>query len=441
MGPVIRQPSTIPMDVSLSGPAPAQVNKATAPQVSEAPKELIKVRDEIGAKHAKLHSLTQRNNPPKAEINKLEKEIKQLEQKQRHLKNEPTREDLTDGIPKFSATRILSEMVTAGNIGRGVKAGFYESILSPTKGAGKMVSSEAIVHNAKVGLATEVAHTAFKIGDTFHRKEFGDNLLVTTRNIGNKEVLRNREDLTEYKKYDAILKAKINNEDYGKGKISFEETEKIDISANRDGVCLSTCMSIAKDVVKLTEKNDENLKDIVTPYSKGVPAQVAGIQILYGNMKVLVTGAPVIAFGKENADAFAQKAVIANLYGFEQDEKGTKDSFAIVGRYENKTDSAEHLENFHKLEPGTYQTSFTTGPGGHAILYIKESNTKGYFFDPNKGLIKCDENKPHANTYLKLLSQYPPPDLASRTDKQGKVVGEDNYLISISKYKDPASSD
>ena len=68
--------------------------------------------------------------------------------------------------------------------------------------------------------------------------------------------------------------------------------------------------------------------------------------------------------------------------------------------------------------------------GAHAILYVKKEG-QGYFFDPNFGLIKCDPSKPDANTFMKLLSMYEPPNKL--------IPGEDennrNYQVSVSKYK------
>lgn len=124
------------------------------------------------------------------------------------------------------------------------------------------------------------------------------------------------------------------------------------------------------------------------------------------------------------------ESMLGQMMGAPTDRKGTHKARRLLGNYTNYSNSIEHLANFDALPNGVYRPSFHPAKEMHTILYIKEG-LKGYFFDPYLGLIECKGN--HTNTFLKLLSMYPPPNLPPGQQLQRKDSHFPNYRILIEK--------
>lgn len=102
-----------------------------------------------------------------------------------------------------------------------------------------------------------------------------------------------------------------------------------------------------------------------------------------------------------------------------------KDRLEITGLPGAKTD-AEYLNCLASLDPGVYLLNFKTGQAGHATVYVKGKDHSGYFFDPQAGLIKCDDS--HKKTILRYLNYYPLPDAAKN---EGSMKNKNNHEIHI----------
>ncbi len=111
---------------------------------------------------------------------------------------------------------------------------------------------------------------------------------------------------------------------------------------------------------------------------------------------------------------------LAHLYGFKQDLEGTHLASILIGK--------EHLKNFNQLEDGIYQIAFKTLNESHSVVYIKQQDGSGYFFDPVKGLVQCKDFT-HESVLLKLLSSYPPP-----SERLPYENDNHNYQINLTAY-------
>ncbi len=122
--------------------------------------------------------------------------------------------------------------------------------------------------------------------------------------------------------------------------------------------------------------------------------------------------------------------MLGHLMGAKIDNAGTHEARRMIGPYTGYASSIDHLANFDSLSDGVYRPTFSAGTEQHTILYIKQDG-QGFFFDPYIGLIECNGN--HTNTFLKLLSMYPPPQVP----KEQRLDNEDedfpNYRVSLNK--------
>lgn len=314
----------------------------------------------------------------------------------------PSRDEISSGVKPFSERRITKESISAANIGRLIKIKFYSVVGATMTTIAKKTDDTDLKNRAKIFLAKNVSHTEYKASKVFAKRQFGENLLVSTRNIASKKTLDTQADQKAYE--ELTDRADVQ---------SWEREPQPDISlAKTDGICLSTCLSIAG---KLPSKGltEHELKTIIAEYSKGASeGLVSAAQAVY----------------EELTDASLQdKSKLASLH-----KCSITSQIHMQGQ-----NPLDQLEKFHELPSGTYQTSFKTGEkdGAHALLYIKLENKEGYLFDPNYGLIKCDEDKKlHAKTYLKLLNMYEPPYNEDGTPFKGSSL-EANYGITILEVK------
>lgn len=412
-------------------------------------------------------------------------------------------------------------------------------------------SDQKLNQEAKIKLAM-CCHKAYKVGICYSKAILGEeNVLVTTRNIANKEVLRNREDAQCYIDLRNMLSEKIQKNDLasvlGYNKEFLPDSVQQDllktdfkpISTNTDGVCSSAVKSLAVKILNEPEISESILIKHVEAFHKGVPAEVAAKQdigndfwidsshVNYDKLtpsiktnicnrvldiicdraerqgknifenkklmneiqkvieKVILTlqiytlnlepdqrfnlPQELIIYAlypdslkdkelKDNLKYFNKKAFEnidqevksflenlfkdfdydllveeptynsrSHMFGLRVDFEGTARARLVLGDYQNKKNSREHLQNFDDLEPGVYYTYFTTVTG-HCVLYVKNNLGEGYIFDPNIGLIKCKKDQ-HALTYLKLLAMYPPP-----SDKKEYEDDNRNYRVGCLRF-------
>lgn len=370
-------------------------------------------------------------------------------------------------------------------------------------------------------LAIHVNHRLYKVFALSDRLNFGECLLISSRNIAKKPVLQKEEDKRAY----ALLKRKLfeakeaNNLEsiIGYNKNCFTDEYLVSLhpdaplkSANRTGLCASTSLYLIGKILDLHEFDENTLVDLLREIQKGVPGDVAAKQEIYQEFdfdivgiklfdisqeasrthfvtgtaellldraerleiavkqnleKVIITIIDRIQNNEENGitpfhvtqsevfrelakendpffshllNNFDPKAILkaekykrnalAHLYGFKQDLEGTFTNTSALGEESNFASTKEHLKNYEKVEDGIYQISFKTLDEMHSLVYIKRQDGNGYFFDPNKGLIKCGEYN-HANVLLKLLSTYPPP-----SDRLTQENNDRNYQINLTKY-------
>ena len=404
-------------------------------------------------------------------------------------------------------------------------------------------------------MAIGINHQLNSIGKSFSKMAYGDNLLVTARNIASKEVLHNEEDKLYYIKLKNELAEKEKNNDlisiigYDESYLSTEGISNIRTnvgskSVKRNGVCFSANMYLAGKILNSPNIDEETLIKCAQEFHKGVPAEVAAKQEIFHELKFCDKAASICPFGDhKNAESNFRNVIrdlvikralehysgeipnnfsdevenmikniiqefdsnndisatrkldfrfkvsrndvllalyfdnattisarndfkivneaasigidpkvlriikqalkdldldlivekkkynaIAHLYGFRQDFEGTGKANSIFGDYSTHESSKSHLKNFSLLDTGVYETNFSTGDSSHSVLYVKLNSEEGYLFDPNYGLIRCDQGN-HAKTYLKLLSLYTPP--AKKLENESD---ERNYRFAITKH-------
>lgn len=144
------------------------------------------------------------------------------------------------------------------------------------------------------------------------------------------------------------------------------------------------------------------------------------------NLESLIIGA--FKGVSTNPDINKRFHVVSHLYGFNVDVNGTIQTEKQFGSYVNFKSSNEQLENLKHLDSGHYIIEFNTRDSRHAVLYLKGEQGQGYLFDPNNGLIKCEDD--HKITFLKMLSLYEPPTKIEKYENQDR-----NYHLNFTKFK------
>lgn len=163
----------------------------------------------------------------------------------------------------------------------------------------QLLSDESLWQKAQIKLATGIEHRFYEICATFSKMTFGEaNVLVSTRNIASKEVLRNETDKHYYLELNRLISKKYSESDlvsligYDESYLTEESKEFIKTdaepkSASRDGVCFSACMYLIGKIL-----NDPNIEESLLiqhaqEFQRGVPAEVAAKQEIYHNLKFI----------------------------------------------------------------------------------------------------------------------------------------------------------
>jgi hypothetical protein len=284
-------------------------------------------------------------------------------------------------------------------------------------------ADEQICNEIKIYKAC-TEHNRYKILKNVFESYLGDLLLITSRNIAQKDVIRNETDKSAYLELrESFINAlKEHNLEpligYDQSKLSCEFLETIQLevtpkSARANGVCLSSSYYFMEKVLNSPELNEAILIEIARELQKGVPAKVAAIQEIYIELLHSEQKKRYI----ETHEDFGVRVAISNIYGYKVDIEGSNNTRSILSKA-----LTEDSNIFESIEFGIYEISFDIGSNtaAHSIAYIKLSQVEGYFFDSNIGLIKCGDYK-HSSILFKLLNIHPSPITINSITKVSKV--------------------
>jgi hypothetical protein len=161
-------------------------------------------------------------------------------------------------------------------------------------------------------MATHVYHRLYKVLETSDRLNFGELLLISSRNIAEKTVLRNEEDKIAYNGLrNRLFEAKEANNlesiiGYNKDCFTDEYLENLhpgssQKSANTNGLCASTCLYLIGKILTLPEFSESVLIELIRELQKGVPAEIAAKQELYEELDFDIAGPKVFDISNKNA--------------------------------------------------------------------------------------------------------------------------------------------
>ena len=289
--------------------------------------------------------------------------------------------------------------------------------------------------------AVQLGHSACKMGTAWAYSVFGDDLCCPSRNIAQKEVLRNEEDVAAAR--DMVQKILESNllQRLGGNKKQIAElkteliNETIAFGAIAGGICAGACFSLIRNYLN----GQKTLEEIVNnDYTKGMPPDAAANQAIYelfhNHKKALGKGIDALKktfqwdFDFPKPDDRVD-LVIAYLNGL-QPTRSSNQCISLPEHSRFET-TQEQLKNtpLESLEDGAYTATFETEGEPHITVFIKEKD-KTYIFDPNFGLIRCPEGA-YSQQMLKLLSLYAPSE---KNPKVEKYYPENRQLI-ITKYE------
>lgn len=198
---------------------------------------------------------------------------------------------------EFSYGKVLNDILTPKNGERLLKITgcwlnaqrmLFQSFIS---------SDEKLKHEASIYLAANAEHKITKILETYNKVNFGDLLLISSRNIASKEVLRNEEDKVAYCQLrDQLSQAVKDNNledllgyDTSYFTESFLNSLKGDYtpkSVNTSGVCFSSNLYLISKIFndpRFQEGllDEEMLIHHIHEIQKGVPGEVAAKQEVF----------------------------------------------------------------------------------------------------------------------------------------------------------------
>ncbi|MBA3237431.1 MAG: hypothetical protein H0T62_03655 [Parachlamydiaceae bacterium] len=206
-----------------------------------------------------------------------------------------------------------------------------------------LFSDKNLMKKAEIKLAKGVTHRECDIKSIFNKKIFGDKLLVASRNIATKEILKNEEDKQAYLTLRQLLSNNLSAM-IGFEEVALENNFKDPVepkSAKRDGVCFSASMYLIEKMVNGDNLTEELLIHFAKDLEQGVPARVAAIQEIYQELKFKSVELEINEFTSVN-DRSQFCAFIANLIYEEAVSKDVKISLNDLPMI--KKNVAEFLE-------------------------------------------------------------------------------------------------
>lgn len=200
-----------------------------------------------------------------------------------------------EAIDNYSNRRVIVACLNSKNVDRlfSITGCWIKAQITILQG--EIHNDQELKQKAKIDMATGVDHTLFKIGQSYSKMIFGENLLVPTRNIAAKKTLRSEEDKIYYQQICSTISENLNNnlsnligydqsyfsDDF---KNSLNGETFVSRSANTEGICFSSVLYLIGKI--FTEGDDEdsiiaNAKNL----EKGAPAEVAAKQEIYESIQ------------------------------------------------------------------------------------------------------------------------------------------------------------
>jgi hypothetical protein len=188
------------------------------------------------------------------------------------------------------------------------------------KEAGEETISQKLKFKAQVIRATDFGHKASKIAHCWAKKTFGDQLLVHSINIAQKDVLREKQDEKKTRELIEIMNNETFQETFNiserltaKSKEVFQN-EKFDFT-KFDGECCGTALHFVFQCIMNGEALDkESLIKIAKNYEEGVPAEAAANQTLYQAINFSIEGESEFKFLMNFISVEKNKAKDASLF-------------------------------------------------------------------------------------------------------------------------------
>ena len=285
----------------------------------------------------------------------------------------------------------------------------------------------------------QASHQSYKINAIWAKKIFGENFLVPSRNLIMKKFTSEAEREACHALKEQIINLPVEkylSKEEQKFIAGYQDCLRDDMKTSFDnedfeiqtvkGVCYASSLNFLQEYLKDPK---QDIVALAQKYQKGVPTHVAAIQ------------AVTLCFTATQCDK-----IMAALLGLEfippmNDQKAgllkilsnfgmfdSKDNHYLVNHQFYDSTKAQLLDSdfVNNQKPGAHLLSFDTGAGRHAIVYINRGEEGGYLFDPNYGLIRCEDEN-HEKTLLDLLYLYELPEGESKL----------NYHLSLQEYRLP----
>ncbi|KAF3361637.1 hypothetical protein PHSC3_001760 [Chlamydiales bacterium STE3] len=259
------------------------------------------------------------------------------------------------------------------------------------------------------------------------------SLICRAKNVATKGCIWREEDI---RKAEELIAAIPNEKDFDDELIEQLKTSE-PTGAFRNGICLGASLFVIKELMKKSLNTEEKLIHYFQQFEEGFPAEASGIQAVFNRLKIKKNSQKFKnekAYEAERNEAIKNECFLelerarqnsASLSTFEEigkkvvlrckfsiQERKYKiqaSRFAIIAstiglqlqydpeRVENfilfgKLEEDEVRKKFNLLKKGNYQLVLP-GKENHSIVYIKRA-FGSYLFDPNVGLIKCNEKDP-----------------------------------------------
>lgn len=238
-------------------------------------------------------------------------------------------------------------------------------------------------------------------------------LLMRTRNISEHAVLSQGKDMVE---------AHSLMQQFRSSQFSHKNPDMIDpavwemfpkVKLGRSkGICDAASLWIIKTVAERFIQSEDQLKLLLKPYVRGFSAHVAAMQAVRGGFKKEVREW-ISSFKRqveqeqnvEKLNALTEKAKHMRIITIK-----TLDAFSRVWGIRSQEDEERNFKfdcdasatnGFNALPKGTYWIEFTGCK--HAIAHLK-FNFGSYLFDPNLGLMKCNQTSQDLLKIRKLYS-------------------------------------
>lgn len=265
-------------------------------------------------------------------------------------------------------------------------------------------------------------------------------ILVPSMNLARRDVVYNDEDIASANCYRNLILSNQFQTTISSCSFDKECYDKLRAmrfsGARTQGICQSATLVFIQTVLQRKPSAEEALKKIAAVFEEGFPKEAAGLYEIYDALEVSsrkkIKEEMDREFTKVNGllDKTESQSEIALLMSRAKDlhtqakrrlleikEKTFQVYCSILGMslkgspeksyacdFTDFSSRKKTQERFDALPLGVYYLGFSTENSGHAIAFLKY-DFGTYLFDPNKGLMKCDESKPSSD-FTKLSQTY-----------------------------------